>query len=67
MRAYWRARAPLARTQIGHDRKEQPASRLPDLHPVERLEGGKVHATQRPLAELGGDGWRDCDGTVAKA
>jgi hypothetical protein len=42
----------LARAQVGDDRKEQPASRLPDLHPAERLVGGKVHTTQRPLAEV---------------
>jgi hypothetical protein len=38
-----------------------------DLHPGDRLEGGKVHAAQRALAEFGRDGCRDGDGAVPKA
>jgi hypothetical protein len=57
---------PLARPQFGHDWTEWPAGRLPDPHPIKRLDDGKVDPAERALAELGGDGRRDRDDAVPK-
>jgi hypothetical protein len=59
-----RQRLALTRAQVGDDRKEQTASGLADSYPVERFEGGEVHAAQPALVEFGGDGCRNRDGAV---